>query len=81
MVDLSIFSSNIEWSCSQTLSYFSILVVRKSLIRLIQKIHLKKKKIFQREREGIVVPSNPIFLVTLRISRYQWIRNLSLGIY
>ena len=81
MVDLSIFSSNIEWSCSQTLSYFSILVVKKSLIRLIQKIHLKKKKNFQREREGIVVPSNPIFLVTLRISRYQWIWNLSLGIY
>ena len=50
MVDLLIFSSNIEWSCSQTLSYFSILVVKKSLIRLIQKIHLKKKK-FSREKE------------------------------
>ena len=53
MVDLSIFSSNIEWSCSQTLSYFSILVVKKSLIRLIQKIHLKKKKKFlERKRRN-----------------------------
>ena len=52
MVDLSIFSSNIEWSCSQTLSYFSILVVKKSLIRLIQKIHLKKKKNPKRKRRN-----------------------------
>ena len=52
MVDLSIFSSNIEWSCSQTLSYFSILVVKKSLIRLIQKIHLKKKNFLERKRRN-----------------------------
>ena len=52
MVDLSIFSSNIEWSCSQTLSYFSILVVKKSLIRLIQKIHLKKTNFLERKRRN-----------------------------
>ena len=43
MVDLSKFSSNIEWSCSQTLFYFSILVGKKIINKTNSKNSFKKK--------------------------------------
>ena len=51
MVDLSKFSSNIEWSCSQTLFYFSILVGKKIINKTNSKNSFKKKKSKEKAKE------------------------------